>query len=79
MIFMLCGSCQMDMMVLDVQYVTNADGNCFKMIYHIGCENLHKSIIEGELFVPNPEGKEARVIKYLIEESAKRYGKTISN
>lgn len=81
MILMLCGSggCGLDVMVLDVQYVPNSEGNAFSMIYHLGCENLHKSTITGEIYVPNPEGPESRVIKFLVEESAKRYGKTISN
>lgn len=79
MIFMLCGNCQMDMLVADIQYVPSIDGKSFKMIYHITCENNHKSTIPGDLIILKPDTAEERVIKYLIEQSERRYGKIVSD
>lgn len=62
-------------MVHDVQYISLGDGKCFRMIYHIGCENNHKMTIDGEIYnMPNDDSPEQRVIKYLIQQSEVRYG-----
>lgn len=79
MIFMLCNGCNMDMMVLDIQYVPTSSGDGFKMIYHVGCENKHMALVDGDLHKLDTERSEYRIIQYLIEQSERRYGKTTCN
>lgn len=79
MIFMLCGSCQMDMYVTDVQFISLGDDS-FRHRFHVQCENMHGTVIEGEQFIiVNTEGPEKRVIQYLNEQGEKRYGENPSN
>jgi hypothetical protein len=80
MILMICGTCQLDMMVVDTQYVPSRNFNNYLRIYHVKCENNHKSKISGEIInMPNRDQAESRVIHYLIERSEKIYGKTYCN
>lgn len=79
MILMICGSCQMDMMVIDHQYTSTLDNKSFKIIYHLMCENKHKTKIEGEYHIIPTDKPEERMIRYLIEKSNKRYNENTSN
>lgn len=72
MIILLCGLCGLDMMVADTEYVLIGQ-NHYKIIYHLQCENFHKSFVEGSVAVFNAESVEERVIKFLAEQSNKRY------
>lgn len=69
----------MDMFVHDVQYVPNIKGDGYKMIFHIIDENNHTNQISTEVIVLKQDSAEERVIKYMIEQSERKYGKTISD
>lgn len=63
----------MDMFVQRIDHESLGDGKCFRMSYILGCENLHKVEIPGEIYtMPEDNSPEQRVIKYLIQQTENR-------